>query len=87
MTKYTPGPWIVTGKFPTPITIRPHEGGPYICQVNAGRKDEEYQANARLIAAASDLLEACKYALSGFLPQEGRYKILKRAIAKAEGKE
>ena len=47
----------------------------------------ERDANARLIAAAPDLLNACKLALMGFeLNAAIDWSELERAIAKAEGK-
>lgn len=48
---------------------------------------EEIEANARLIAAAPDLLEACKVALDSLnMGSTLGAPILERAIAKAEGK-
>lgn len=43
-------------------------------------------ANARLIAAAPELLEACKLALKSDYLSSGIDKVIKHAIAKAEGK-
>jgi hypothetical protein len=50
---------------------------------NVGASEEE--ANARLIAAAPDLLEACKLAVFETYGREVN-GILERAIAKATGK-
>lgn len=47
-TKHTPGPWT-----PTRETIEPN-----ICDMTSSRSPEETAANARLIAAAPDLLAA-----------------------------
>lgn len=68
---------------------------PDICQVFAmgddGREGEEMEANARLISAAPDLLEACKKALelvNKTLPKDTYLGLLKsdllNAIHKAE---
>ena len=50
---------------------------------------EEAQANAHLIAAAPELLEACKTAIEGnrtHAPIDVTFRILQEAINKAEGK-
>lgn len=60
MNKHTPGPWTVNAYNEI------ESGAVRICSVdieetNAGLNGGEGQANARLIAAAPDLLEALKY--------------------------
>ena len=50
---------------------------------------ERSDADANLIAAAPELLKACKFALQEFFEPESApeaIKFLKEAIAKAEGK-
>lgn len=66
--RHTPGPWRVAGTPDTPTaramritryhTIAP-EGGPALAVLPDGRRDIQ-DANARLIAASPDLLEAAK---------------------------
>lgn len=65
MTKHTPGPWIVSRQSQSTIlkaiTIR--GGGDRIARVVvpiATQSISECESNARLIAAAPDLLEACQ---------------------------
>ena len=67
-TKHTPGPWYVTGNLTRYINVR--IGGGLIQEVAScgpteadGGYGPQQEANARLIAAAPDLLEA----LSGML--------------------
>jgi hypothetical protein len=95
MTQHTPGPWqviegwpdigIVTDKVLVAM-VKNDEDSP--CT------DEEQAANARLIAAAPDLLAVCKdfaHALDGaagfahFHANGKRHKELLAAIARAEG--
>lgn len=58
MSKHTPGPWKVENDHY--ITA----GIDYVADVgDATTRDKEIAANARLIAAAPDLLEACKEAI------------------------
>jgi hypothetical protein len=97
MTYYTPGPWIPVMKlgFPTIQAASGERVADIICQ--AGKRHsqngvEELGANARLIAAAPELLEAAKEALSWFLMWEENEETaqpeierLSKAIAKAEG--
>ena len=58
MTQHTPGPWLVWSGFPDcRVTVAIGSvRAPYIAKINAGR--DEYRENARLIAAAPDLLAA-----------------------------
>lgn len=71
--KHTPGPWIGTGpsfgdplpRYTTEIMTvdeRDGEGHVSICEMPFHHHDDENEANARLIAAAPDLLEALKIA-------------------------
>jgi hypothetical protein len=57
MTKkgHMPGPWYQDGKF-----IRNLPECDYVCEINFPHCDPEVQANARLIAAAPDMLEALR---------------------------
>ena len=65
-TEHTPGPWEInkmTATYKIPI-YGPHDT--WICSMDAGIDAHTAQANARLIAAAPDLLEACKNLLRQF---------------------
>ncbi len=83
-TKHTEGPWLVCGN---------QRNGHYDFVLPLA-DDRDFQANARLISAAPELLEACKNALNwimwndtqGFRGYEDLKIELKRAINKAEGK-
>lgn len=91
---HTPGPWIAVGAW----VEHPDDNTPDICNCDPfsmyqeGRSDKEVCANARLIAAAPDLLEALK-ACDEAMAYMSEYDIpltlpgqVKAAIAKAEGK-
>lgn len=89
MTKHTPGPWIAgsTGR-----NIWGDDNRVLVATVDIPsphiKTFEEQEANARLIASAPDLFEACKHAL-GLLAtyakeETGTLNELKQAIAKAE---
>lgn len=54
MSKHTPGPWEVNYRRVTPVNGK-QDGTDDICHVY-----RDNMANARLIVAAPDLLEACK---------------------------
>lgn len=100
-TKHTPGPWVLAEGYERSDTSRhfvwsdaetPEEredASRYcIATVEPREHGETLDANARLIAAAPDLLEACKAALSELLrvsPSQAS-PIVRAAIAKAEGK-
>jgi len=91
---FTKGPWEVT-PIQTVVNARTR-----VC-IGAvtidGRPQKELTANAHLIAAAPDLYEACKTAEQeleqryganeGSAVDRAALKIIKTAIAKAEGKE
>lgn len=97
--KHTPGPWIQNG-----VYIGVHKPFRNVARVmRLGVSEIEAQANARLIAAAPELLEALKmasrslYACAAFAqeqgnPEMGRFILAwasdsEQATAKAEGRE
>ena len=100
-TQHTPGPWIGAGpsfgdqfpRYTTEITTedeRYGDGYIQICELPFHHHDEENEANARLIAAAPDLLEALKEMLDSHEDVctgygEGAADKARAAIAKATG--
>ena len=74
-TSHTPGPWSVApGGYAINATNHwritaqsPHLAGKMqtVCELNGPWDEANYQANANLICAAPDLLEACKAVLRG----------------------
>lgn len=89
-TKHTPGPW---EHKPKSTTVYIGNKLQAIVSAEVGIKDidwEEAEANARLIAAAPDLLNACKLALRFFSNDSGSNidickNYIEQAIQKAEG--
>jgi len=98
--KHTPGPW---NKTEDKLTQQYYIARPYgesvlhIAYVTKedvgyGISQEEYHANAFLIAAAPELLEICKGLLGILTPKQyskqfpNLYKKAKAVIAKAEGR-
>jgi len=93
MSKHTPGPWVV-GFGGTEgdgyATITSGFRGRAIAEMTTSDEIQEHEMNnnASLIAAAPELLEACKWALKecGAEAKEiGLFDVLGAAIAKAEG--
>ena len=89
MTKHTPGPWSVAEtrhKYDT--LIRNRDNDPVASTNFAGYSPKTAAANARLIAAAPDLLAACREFVAKVDRGEARsrftYARMKDAIAKAE---
>lgn len=96
MQKHTPGPWEISGNSFDVMTSQTGHG---IATVhNWNKKDGENNANARLIAAAPELLDLAKEALAQLEKMDftlsanwnGSLKtnirlLLSAAIAKAEG--
>lgn len=91
MSKHTPGPWYVGCEDENTGEIEVvSEDRPYICLVFPGAIDEVTPANARLIAAAPDLLKALKGLSSLYNTDEGcrsvtEYVAALAAIEKAGG--
>lgn len=84
-TKHTPGPWIVDPCQPyvvIPAAVETEKGG-YIAEA-AGDDCAQQQANARLMAAVPELLEALEELLHAPDPDEVEdFTPLYRAITKA----
>lgn len=99
MSKHTPGPWVVTtGVKEHDVVTSTHDGvglDDDVCEVYGGNDDDVSvrRANARLIAAAPDLLAFVREEATSDLPVDcptnalARHRILKaRALlAKATG--
>ncbi len=95
--KHTPGPWQVGNRHPCRIIA--NNGGAYdligtTCEIDDEGTEYEHQvANARLIAAAPELLASLKFMLAGAEaePSMAIYKAhieqARAAILKAEGRE
>lgn len=81
--QHTPGPWNASGFNIETATAN------YLIQGHSMVKAEELRANARLIAAAPEMLEALGRALDRLQHVEGNQEdiieILNDAIAEAEG--
>jgi hypothetical protein len=90
--QHTPGPWVVSKGFRAPVVgyAIPDGGEPLpIVDVVHGYDQRQARANAVLIAASTDLLEAAKLALvtlSDLEPGSAEVIALRKAIAKATGR-
>lgn len=97
MNTHTPGPWkaeLVPSSFEGNNHFRvmadsPHAPGlaQVVCEINGPWAHENYRANARLIAAAPDLLAALEDVMSDpyFAKASTRYAHARAAIAAARG--
>lgn len=96
--KHTPGPWWVKAEFYIAAGDDPedwqHVGN--VTDIDDDGQDlpvEVWQANAKLIAAAPDLLAACKEFVNWYgsdsseFNRDNAYERARAAIAKAEGEE
>ena len=83
MSEHTPGPWEVQGD----LVVRPD--GYSVAECQAQEVDGQYYANARLIAAAPDLLEAlgqCLEVMDEYhVNHDPAFSNATAAIAKAKG--
>lgn len=89
MSKHTHGPWITNGR----AIEQDADDDALVVAYAEDEQNDDWEANARLIAAAPDLLEACKIALAETLRANEHFKsvspataMLEAAIAKAEGR-
>ncbi len=84
MSEFTPGPWMIDRFKGQPPYLIANETEVVCLLGNHERlKDDKREANARLIAAAPDLLAACIEAEQKFRVETETYKMLVAAIAKA----
>lgn len=88
---HTPGPWKFNGehmKSDSSAVIRSADNMTvaFAADFNKYARDEEKDANARLIASAPELLDAVKRAYSLTAPLSAYGRELEALIAKAEGK-
>ena len=83
--KGTPGPWSVGAEDSDSGEVEVvSEARPYVCMVLPGAIDGTTAANARLIAAAPELLAVLQHIHAyGYSMQE--YEMVKAAITKATG--
>jgi len=88
MSKHTPGPWHVdAGDYKYHIYYSREQSDHYFAEVD-GNDDDEAKANARLIAAAPDLLRALKHAVRWHDQlHQSDIDLMEKAIAKAEATE
>jgi hypothetical protein len=96
--QHTPGPWEVEHPFDEPGVYVGAPSTALVCKLYpvdgrwVGDKREDIDANARLIAAAPEMLAALEYALEAvdyYHEHEGASemrKAVRAAIAKAEGR-
>lgn len=86
--KHTPGPWEVSKDEGDVVVVS--EDLPFIATVHTSALKGTQKANARLIAAAPELLEALKHAekwMEGWASADPYIGYIRAAIAKAEGKQ
>lgn len=90
MTKHTPGPWRVGDARHTVFGPKTGAASP---ETIATMGKNNFRENARLIAAAPEMLEALKVALdlegwqTTCAPVENHFRQIRAAIAKAEGRD
>jgi len=87
MSKHTPGPWEVRQAETGHTAVYPHGGRERIADIYCPLDiNGNHAANARLIAAAPELLEACKSILKDYGYDSSIRLQLSEVIAKAEGR-
>lgn len=97
MSKHTPGPWVVRPKryLDTRRRVGPADNEFFDVAYSSGNSNAESESNARLIAAAPEMLDVLKALVDrcnhlGSTDQvtgEVFYDMVRAAIAKAEGRE
>lgn len=85
MTKHTPGPWhVVEGKL-SKSALEVHADSRAICELWRRGNAKTELANARLIAAAPEMLEALRLIENEDMVVPADREIIKAAIAMATG--
>lgn len=87
MSKHTPGPWKNTGRCDEKIvaTSRTNGADLVVCEFNGNFEAcmvDEHRANARLIAACPELLEALKEALADCDDHNGENRVCQSTVNK-----
>lgn len=92
MSKHTPGPWVhIPASYPNHEHQINNDNGSLVASVPDSRLNAA--ANAQLIAAAPELLDALRHAVQMLGNQysaesrEKGWKAIEKAIAKAEGRD
>lgn len=84
--QHTPKPWRVEWDHSWQREVIVADDGQWIATIGESAiYTGDSKANARLIAAAPDLLEACRAVLSCCPDWDATVKMVKAAIAKADG--
>lgn len=88
-TQHTPGPWTFNETIPRMVSSKEGYITRDICRMDASTMSAlEQDANARLIAAAPDLLEALQYLMVAHGEQlDQAFQMAQEAIAKATGEQ
>ncbi len=91
-TKHTPGPWTISHESDGAWIyggLSPKDNAPALARVYPDSRWHNSKANARLIAAAPQLLKACKDLIDFTSETPASQKIMnaRAAIAKAEGRQ
>lgn len=85
--EHTKGPWETAGNWPHGFSmVCWHDGSGWRPVADCAVSGNAAEANARLIAAAPDLLKACRQALYALKGRE-HDGFLREAIAKATGEQ
>ena len=79
---HTPGPWIVSDEDIVAVT---KDRRAYVGRIDGRRVTSENDANARLIAAAPDMLSVCLDIIDPLVTNEAVRKSARAALAKVTG--
>jgi len=85
MSEHTPGPWIIDSDDGDIIEVV--SGDYFIADVHRLEPKDEWRANARLIAAAPELLEALEELVDLYEYEDNVSRDARAAIAKARGRD